>query len=385
VGVQKRMSSINRGRPDFLLLFLVVFLVSFGLVMLFSASSPVAVYKFNNAWYYLQRQGMFVGVGLVAMLVCMALPYSFWKRVAAPMLLVSIVLLVLVLIVGANTDGAVRWFSIGPFKMQPSEMTKFAIIVYLAAIISRKGDRIRNFAKGLFPILMVIGVILLLVYKQPDFGTVLVMLSITVIIIVFGGADIRHLLMLAAIAIPAVVVMAFSEKYRIQRILSFLNPVDDMLGSGYQIVQSLYALGHGGLTGTGLGQSVQKLFYLPAAHTDFIFAIVGEEFGFFGSALLVIVFLLYFWRGFLAALRCQDQFGMLLGVGIIGMMAVQFLLNVGAVTGSLPITGITLPFISYGGSSLILCMACTGVLLSISREQTVKKPKTNRFSNQKRG
>ncbi len=380
-GAGTMTTSKIRGRPDFLLLFLTVFLVCFGLVMIFSASSPSAVYFHDNAWRYAQRQGIFACIGLIAMLFCMAIPYQIWKKSAPLLILTSVVLLLMVLLFGTRVDGAVRWFSMGGFNFQPSEFAKLAIIIYLAAMISRKGEKIRHFSQGLLPILIVIGIILALILKQPDFGTLLILLSITLIIISFGGVDFRHLFLLGIILVPVLVYLAVSKSYRLKRISSFLNPMEDLSGSGYQLSQSLYALGHGGWTGTGLGQSIQKLFYLPAAHTDFIFSVIGEELGFFGAALIVIVFMLFVWRGFVAAIRCNNMFGMLMGVGIVSMIIVQVLLNIGAVTGSLPITGVTLPFISYGGSSLILSMASTGILLSISRERSGKRPQNTRFNS----
>lgn len=362
------MSREMKGRPDFLLLFLAVFLVGFGLVMIFSTSSPMALLKHADPWYYVYRQGMFAVIGLVLMLIFMNIPFSVWAKWSPFLMLSSLFMLVLVLFVGNDVGGARRWFTIGGFNFQPAEFVKLSIIIYVSAMISKKGERIRQFSKGLVPILVMVVLILLLILKQPDFGTVLILLFIAGVIIVVGGADLRHLLMLGLVSIPAVIYMAFGKSYRLKRISSFLNPTGDLADSGYQLSQSLFALGHGGLTGTGLGKSVQKLFYLPAAHTDFIFSVIGEEFGFVGSASLVIVFFLFLWRGFTAAIRSDEPFGIMLGIGIVAMLSIQLLLNIGAVTGSLPITGVTLPFISYGGSSLILCMASTGILLSISRD-----------------
>ncbi|WP_438350599.1 putative lipid II flippase FtsW [Paenibacillus sp. FA6] len=367
------MNGKIRGRPDFLLLFLTILLVGFGLVMIFSASSPMGMIKHNSPWHYVMKQGVFALIGLFVMFIFMGIPFSWWKKTAPTLLLCSILALVLVLIGGTNINGARRWFVLGGVNLQPAEFTKLSIIVYLSALVSRKGDHIRNFQRGLLPIMMMIGIILLLVMKQPDFGTVLILFFIAVTILFIGGVDLRHFLILSLVMIPIFVYLALSKSYRLQRISSFLNPLDSPEDSGYQLIQSLYALGHGGLTGTGIGQSVQKLFYLPEAHTDFIFAVIGEEFGFVGTLLLMIVFFLFIWRGFIAAIRSSDPFGVMLGMGIVMMIFIQFLLNIGAVTGSLPITGVPLPFISYGGSSLILCLASTGILLSISRDNNKKR------------
>ncbi|MFD0713577.1 putative lipid II flippase FtsW [Paenibacillus sp. GCM10027626] len=362
----------RRGRPDFLLLFVTLMLVCIGMIMVYSSSSPLGILKHNSSWYFVIKQGIFAVIGGGALLFFMGLPYQAWKKAAPFLLLFSLVTLVLVLFIGKDANGAKRWFGLGGFNFQPSEFTKLSIIVYLSTLISRKGERLRNFSKGLLPLLIIIGIILALVMKQPDFGTMLILFAISGTIIMVGGADWRHLLLISICLLPAIVYVGISKSYRMERITSFLNPFDDPTDSGFQLINSFYALGHGGFTGTGLGRSVQKLFYLPEAHTDFIFAVIGEEFGFLGTAALLMIFLLFIWRGFLAAVRCDNSFGMLLGIGIVIMIAVQLILNIGAVTGTLPITGVPLPFISYGGSSLVLCMASSGILLSISRDNKRK-------------
>ncbi|GGH37775.1 stage V sporulation protein E [Paenibacillus segetis] len=374
------MSGKIRGRPDFLLLFLTILLVGNGLIMIFSASSHMALIEHDNPWYYVMKQGVFALIGLFVMFTFMGIPFTWWKKAAPKLLLFSLLALILVLIGGVNINGARRWLVLGGFNFQPAEFTKLSIIVYLSAIISKKGERIREFRRGLLPILVMIVIILLLVIKQPDFGTMLILFFIAVAILLIGGIDLRHLVILSLGFIPIIIYFAFSKSYRLQRLTSFLNPMDSPQGSGYQLIQSLYALGHGGLTGVGIGQSVQKLFYLPEAHTDFIFAVVGEELGFVGTALLILMFFLFIWRGFTAAIRSYDPFGIMLGIGIIMMIFIQFLLNVGAVTGILPITGVPLPFTSYGGSSLVLCLASTGILLSISRDNNRRRQEATRNS-----
>ncbi|TXK77366.1 putative lipid II flippase FtsW [Paenibacillus sp. N3.4] len=367
------MTSKIKGRPDFLLLFVAVLLVGFGLVMIFSASSAKAIHSHESSWFYVSKQGLFAGIGLIIMLTFMNLPFTIWKKTGPLLMLFSLLLLFLVLLVGTNINGAKRWFVVGGLNIQPAEFTKLSIIVYLSALISKKGEEIRSFKKGLSPLLVMVGLILMLVMMQPDFGTVLILAFIAGTIITIGGVDLRHLLMLGVGLVPVFIYLAISQSYRLKRIHSFLNPFDNESDSGYQLIQSLYALGHGGLTGTGLGRSVQKLFYLPEAHTDFIFAVIGEELGLLGTTLFFIVFFVFFWRGFTAAMQCADPFGMLLGMGLISMIGIQFLLNLGAVTGSLPVTGVPLPFTSYGGSSLILCMASVGILLSISRDNNRRR------------
>ncbi|MFD0677618.1 MULTISPECIES: putative lipid II flippase FtsW [unclassified Paenibacillus] len=359
----------KRGQLDFLLLIVTVLLVGFGLVMIFSASSPLAIYKYNIPSYYVYKQSLFAIIGLASMFLFIGIPYPFWQKTAPYLLLISLLLLILVLIVGTSVNGARRWFMVSGLTLQPAEFTKLSIIIYLSALISKKGDKTRLFKRGLLPILIVVGLIFLLIMLQPDFGTVLILLFIVGTIILIGGFNWRHLFMLGLGLVPLFIYLAVSKSYRLKRITSYMNPFDNPSDSGYQLVQSLYALGHGGLTGAGLGGSVQKFLYLPEAHTDFIFAVIGEEWGFVGCGLFILVFILFIWRGCLAAVRCHELFGVLLAMGIVAMISIQALLNLGAVTGSLPITGVPLPFISYGGSSLILCMASTGMLLSISRDQ----------------
>ncbi|CAH8718249.1 putative lipid II flippase FtsW [Paenibacillus thiaminolyticus] len=362
------MKQTIKGRPDFLLLFVTLLLVMFGLAMIYSASSVVVSLKYEKPSYYMSKQMLFALIGLVAMFVFMNIPFRKWSKAAPFLLLFSIVLLVLVPYFGIKVNGATRWFSVGGMRFQPTEFAKLALIIYLSHLISKKGERIRVFARGLLPILIVIGVMLLLIMLQPDFGSVMIITIISMTIIIIGGANMRHIVMLSGGFGVLLVFLAFSRSYRYQRIISFLNPFDDPEGSGYQLIQSLIALAHGGVTGTGYGQSVQKLFYLPEAHTDFIFAIIGEEFGFVGGLLLLFCFFLFFWRGLMAALRSDEPFGIMLGTGIITMIFAQFAFNLGAVTGAMPIKGVPLPFISYGGSSLLLCMASTGILLNISRD-----------------
>ncbi|MDO3679074.1 putative lipid II flippase FtsW [Paenibacillus ehimensis] len=376
------MKPAIRGRPDFLLFFITIVLVCFGLVMIFSASSPQAVLKHGNASYYLFKQGMFALVGGFFLLLFMRLPIQLWKRAAPFLLLTTLLLLILVLICGTNINGAKRWFAVGGLNFQPAEYAKLAIIVYLAALISRKGEAVRVFKTGLLPLVIAVGIVLLLVLLQPDFGTVIILGFIAGAVIVTGGVDLRHLLVLALGLLPVLVLLVVGKSYRLERLVSFVAPFDHRTDSGYQLVQSLYALGHGGVTGSGLGQSVQKLFYLPEAHTDFIAAVIGEELGFIGTLLLFAMFFVFILQGFMAAFKSEDPFAFLLGMGIVTMIGIQFVLNIGAVTGSLPITGVPLPFISYGGSSLVSCMACTGILLSISRDNNRRRQERLRQSQE---
>ncbi|NEZ41293.1 putative lipid II flippase FtsW [Paenibacillus alvei] len=360
--------TMKKGRPDFLLLFTVVLLACFGMAMIFSASSALGSVKHDNPWYYTSKQIKFACIGLVAMFVMMNIPIRVWKKTAPYLLLVSIVLLLVVVAAGSSMNGARRWIVVAGFQFQPVEFTKLALIMYISSLISNKGERIQSFKKGLLPILIVVSFISLLIMKQPDFGSVLMLFFICLTVIIIGGVNLRQLGLLFIGISPVMIYLAVSQSYRFKRIASFMNPYEDQQGSGYQLIQSIYALAHGGMTGIGFGRGIQKLFYLPEAHTDFIFAVIGEEFGFIGACMVVLGFFILVVKGFMTALRSDDPFAIMLGTGIVSMIFIQVMLNLGAVTGLLPITGVPLPFISYGGSSLLLCMASTGIILSISRD-----------------
>jgi cell division protein FtsW len=318
----------------------------------------------------------------------MNIHYSRLKKMVIPIFLVIIILLILVPFIGYEANGAKSWFRFGPLSLQPAEFAKLGIILYLASLISNKDQKFRDFKKGLLPALCVVGFITMLIMLQPDLGSCMIVLICAAIVISVGGSNLKHIFVLgtglAAIAVMGVAFLIATTHpqdagyYRVQRLTSFLHPMEHRLDEGWQIVQSLFALGHGGITGAGFGQGIQKLHYLPEAHTDFIFAIIGEELGFIGIALLVLVYLLLIWRGILVSVRCKDTFGTLTGIGIIGMIAFQALINIGGVTSAIPLTGVTLPFISYGGSSILVILISMGILLSISREQNQVSEKSTK-------
>lgn len=304
-------------------------------------------------------------------------------------------MLLVFVIFTSKANGAASWFNIGKFGIQPTEFAKLIVVLYLASLISNKEEKFRNFKKGLLPALVIVGFVSLLIMLQPDLGSCMILLACSAIVIIVGGSNLKHIFLLGTglAAIGTIVVTLYllknktaetASSYRMNRLTSFLDPWADTSDTGYQVVQSLFAFGHGGLTGAGFGQGIQKLHYLPEAHNDFIFAIIGEEFGFIGSSIFILIFLLFIWRGILVAIRSPDLFGMVAGVGIMSMFAFQAVINIGGVTGSIPLTGVTLPFISAGGSSMMVSLISMGILLSISREQTHKedaKPKKrpNRF------
>jgi cell division protein FtsW len=379
------MNSPRRGTPDFLLLFLTFLLVGFGLVMVFSASSVVAVAssKFNNnAWYFTERQIVWAVLGIFSMFVIMNIPSDFLRKWFKPFFIVVVIMLVMVLFT-EKVNGARSWFGIGigsrSIGVQPTEFAKLAVILYLAALISKKGDKFRDFHKGLLPVLLIVGLVAGLIMLQPDLGSCMILIICALTVIVTGGANLKHLFTAGAILggiaslflggyLLALHASGGEYGYRMHRILSFLDPWADPLDSGYNLIQSWYALAHGGITGAGFGQSIQKLHYLPYPYNDFIFAVIGEELGFIGILLFLLVYIAFLWRGLIISLRSPHTFGTLAGAGVVGMIASQALINIGGVTGAIPITGVTLPLISYGGTSLLVTLASIGILLSISRD-----------------
>lgn len=358
-----------KGSPDWAIFFTVITLLAIGIVMVFSASSIKADQQFNDAYYFLKRQLLWALIGIPAMLVAMNIDYWHLQKWAKPILFATLILLVLVLVpgIGRVVNGARRWIGVGPIGFNPSEVTKVSLTIFLASFLSRRGARMREFIGGLIPPLLLMGIVCLLILGQPDLGTAVAIAGTVMVMLFAGGARIPHLISLVLAGIPLLAVAIFGEDYRRRRFLAFLNPWADPLGSGYHIIQSLYALGSGGLFGLGLGRSRQKFMYLPEQHTDFIFAILGEEMGFIGAVTVIFLFFLFAWRGYKVAITAPDNFGSLLAVGITTMVTLQAMINIGVVTSTLPITGIPLPFVSFGGSSLVFSLVGVGILLNVSK------------------
>jgi cell division protein FtsW len=353
--------------PDFFLFLAAVALTVIGIVMVFSSSSYAAMLSHHDPFYYLKRQGMWAVLALAAMFFAARVDYFRLERWANSFFLLSLFLLVLVLVGGLATKGAVRWLSLGPLTFQPSELVKLALVLYLARGLARKQDRLESFKEGILPPLVVLGVAAGLVLAQPDLGTAIILAGTTYLMLFAAGARPSHLSLLAVAGIAATLAAIVGEEYRLERLLAFRNPEADPQGAGFQTLQSLLALGSGRLFGVGLGFSRQKFLYVPEQHTDFIFAILGEELGFVGCLAVLILLFVVIWRGTRVALLAPNAFGRLLASGITSMLAFQALINLGVVTGTLPVTGITLPFVSYGGSSLLVTLAAVGVLLNLSR------------------
>lgn len=358
-----------RSAPDIWLIVSILSLLGIGVVMVYSAGAVLAFHDYGDSFYFVKRQLLFAVLGLVAMYFAMNMDYLIWRKYAKITLIVCFVLLLIVLIpgIGVVRGGARSWLGISSFGIQPSEFMKLAMILFLSKILSDQHAKIDSFTKGLLPPLGIMGAAFGLIMLQPDLGTGTVMVGASLLVIYSAGARMKHLASLALVGIAGFVGLVIAAPYRLQRITAFLDPWQDPLGAGYQSIQSLYAIGPGGFVGLGLGMSRQKYSYVPEPQTDFIFSILAEELGFIGGMTVLLLFLILVWRGMRVALTAPDTFGSLLAAGIVGIVAVQVIINIGVVIGLMPVTGITLPLISYGGSSLTLMLTALGILLNISR------------------
>lgn len=359
---------------DFILFFTVIALLSFGVIMVYSSSAVSAYVNFNDSYYFFKRQIIWVTLGIIAMLFTLNIDYHVWRKLAMPILIVTLVLLVLVLIPGLGkvVNGARRWLGFGSLYLQPSEIAKLSMVLFCSASLARHQEKITSFVKGLVPQLIILLLVFGLILKEPDLGTALAIGGTIFVLLFTAGAKLSHLASLGCIGIVGIIAAIILEPYRLKRLLAFSNPWADPLDTGYHIIQSLYALGSGGLFGVGLGRSREKFLYLPEPHTDFIFAILGEELGFIGTITVILLFFLFAWRGFKVAIAAPDIYGSILAAGLTTMIVLQALMNVAVVTASMPVTGIPLPFISFGGSALIFTLAGVGILLNISRYINLK-------------
>lgn len=354
---------------DFVLLISIIFLIIFGIVMIYSASSIWAGYKFNDSFHYIKQQGLFAIVGIVLLYFISKVDYKIYFKKANLILGVCFVLLILVLIpgIGSIRNGSRSWFGIGPFGIQPSEFAKLGLIIFCSKYLSQSNKFLKSYKMGVFPILLVALVFFGLIMLQPDLGTGLVLIVSIIALLFVAGVNIKFFIGAFVIGVIGVIILVIIAPYRMDRITSFVDPWKDPLGTGFQIIQSLYAIGPGGLLGRGFSKSIQKHFYLPEPQTDFIFSIISEEFGIMGVIIVVGLFLILLYRGIKIALNCKDCFGKYLAFGMIFQIIFQTLMNLMVVIGLIPVTGVTLPFLSYGGSSLLITMISMGILLSISR------------------
>ncbi len=373
----------RKGEPDLFLFVAVFTLAGIGLAMSYSASAVYAQRVFGDSFYFLKRQMLWAVIGLTALFVFQRIDYREYAKHTKIMLLVSLLLLLVVLIpgIGSNVKGSSRWISIGPANLQPSEFVKLVAVIYLVKVYSSETKE--NHVIQLLVPMLIVAVMFVLVMLQPDFGTAMDLLLISVIILFVSGFPLFYILFLFVLSVPMFYLMIYQVSYRWDRVRAYVDPWSDRYGIGYHVIQSFTAFKKGGLLGVGLGFGTQKLARLPEPHTDFIFAVIAEETGLLGTVFIALLFCFIFWRGILIALDAPDDFGRLLAVGLSLLITVQAFINMGVVTGALPTTGIPLPFISYGGSSLLTSMISAGILLNIStyREASVREVKFDEVWN----
>ncbi len=362
---------------DIGLLFPVLFLVGIGIVMVYSASSAVALKKFGSDYLFLKKQAVLALIGLVGLVVCRHFPYRWYRPLAYPLLILALIFLIAIQVTdfGLKAGGSARWLHFGLVSFQPSEFARFALIVFLAYSLDKKGARLKQFSIGFVPHVAVLAMLGICIIIQPDYGSVAILAALTWLMMFIGGVRCLHLVSsLVVFLLPVAYILLTSEHYRIRRILGFLDPWQHSADAGYQVVHSLMAFGTGGLWGAGIGQGYQKLFYLPEPHTDFIFSVIGEEFGLVGVLLIIVLYAWIILKGIHIARHAPDTFGALTAVGLTIALAMQISINMGVSLNLLPTKGLTLPFLSYGGTSLLLNMASIGILMNISAAG-------NRFTN----
>lgn len=370
-GIKKKN---KMGNIDYGVFYCVALLLAVGIVMVYSASSYYAmIYNDGDSTYFLKKQIMASTLGIAAMFVFIKIDYHWLKKVTVPAMIITIPLLYSVFLFSAS-KGAQRWIKLGPLSFQPSEIAKYVVVLFLAMSLSAKGDRVKDFKKGIVPYLIVSGFYAGSVLVQKNLSIAALIMIVTFIMLYVAGGQRKHLFGIVAPGLTAVALaFALLEPYRRARMLNFIDPWKDAAGNGYQLIQSFYALGSGGLLGLGLGQSRQKTLYMPEPHNDFIFSIIGEELGLVGCIAIISLFIFLISRGIKIAMEAKDTYGTLLAVGITSIIAVQTTINIAVVTGSMPVTGVPLPFISYGGTSLAITMGAMGILLNISRQKNIAK------------
>ena len=359
-------------KKSLLIFFASILLAIIGLLMIYLSSSVWSLYKFNDAFYYLKHQAIFFFAGIIIILFLKNIDYNLYKKNANIILFICLSLLILVLIpgIGKVRNGSRSWFGIGSFGMQPSEISKIALIIFTAKYLSNNEREVKSFKKGVFPILIIIGLFFGLIMLEPDFGTAMVIVMTLVSMLFVSNIKLSFFGYTGLLGLLGIVALIIIAPYRMSRIISFINPWLDPLGSGFQIIQSLYAIGPGGLFGLGFGNSIQKHFYLPEPQTDFIFAIISEEFGIMGITILSILFITLFVNVIKISMNTNDLFAKYLSFGLIMGIMIQTVLNICVVIGIVPVTGVTLPFISYGGSSLLVSMISIGIILNIAKNES---------------
>ena len=371
---EKSFSSFLNNPIDFTLIITILLLLSIGLIMLLSASSPSALSKSGNSYSYFSRQLIFAILGIIAMMIISKIDYRFYQKFYKHAWWIALILLALVLVAGRTVNGAKRWIYVTEtLSLQPSELVKMLMIIFYAGILVKNRDELNKYGKGFIKHILMLAPIIGLLLLEPHFSASIVIIGICSIMMIIAGCKFWHFLATGlAVGVPAIVALVAFSPYRLQRVITFLDPWKDATGDGWQVIQSLYAIGSGGLFGVGLGESKQKFLYIPEPHNDFIFSILGEELGFIGCAIVLILFAIFIWRGILIAMKAPDMFGSLLAIGITALVGIQVIINVAVVTSSMPATGMPLPFFSYGGTALFILLCEMGVLLNISRASAKK-------------
>jgi cell division protein FtsW len=366
---------IKRVHFDYVLIIVTAMLVMIGIIMVYSSSAVLARERMNDGYYFLKKEIVFAGIGFAMLVIASKVPYQFWRKMVYPILGFAFILLILSFVPGLKNTagGASRWIKLGPVTFQPSEFAKFALIIFLAYSLEKKASRIKSFGVGFVSNAAVAAVLILMVLVQKDLGAAFMLCVITALMMFVAGVRLSYLGASLLSAIPAIYFLVASVGYRRKRVLAFLDPWSDRYGTGFQIIQSLVSFNEGGIFGKGLGEGQQKLFYLPEAHTDFIFSVLGEELGLIGVLVVIGLFMVFFWRAVLIGLKAPDLFGRYLAFGLSVFIGVQALFNICVVMGLLPTKGLVLPFISYGGSALTTFLIAVGVLLNISTYKVNKK------------
>lgn len=356
------------GQMDLGLFYTVSLLLSIGVVMVYSASSYYAMFTNNDSTSFLKKQLAFTILGVIVMFFMANIDYHKYKKYTGWLMIITIPLLLSVFLF-KDIKGAQRWIKLGPLSFQPSELAKYVVVMFLAMRLDKIGEGVKDFWKGVVPCLLVGGFYAGIILSQKNLSIATVTMIVTFILLFVAGGRYIHLFGIVAPTLAAAAVLfTISEDYRMRRLLNFTNPWKDPAGDGYQLIQSFYALGAGGITGLGLGQSRQKTLYMPEPHNDFIFSIIGEELGLIGCIAIIALFFFFIYRGVKIAMKAKDDYGTFLAIGITSVVAVQAIINIAVVTGSMPVTGVPLPFISYGGSALVINLMAMGILLNISKQ-----------------
>jgi cell division protein FtsW len=366
--LKKQIDKGMKTEFDSVVFYTTMLLVFIGIIMVFSASFVQSSFKHHDTYYFLKRNIVFAILGFISMITISNIDYRFWKKNTKTIGIIAVILLLLVLTpLGIKANGARRWLGVGAFTIQPAEIAKFATIIITAKLIEKKYDNIKSLTKGVLPLIIIPGLFFAIIMLQPNMSTAGTIILVTFVMIFVAGMDMKFVAAMFGSGVALFLALALTSEYRLKRILSFLDPFQDPLGSGYQVIQGLYALGSGGLFGMGLGKSQQKWFYIPEPQNDFIFAIIGEELGLVGCAVVIMLFVILVYRCIRIALKCSNIFECMVVIGIGAQIGIQAALNIAVATSSMPVTGVALPFISYGGTSLIIFMSAVGIVLNISK------------------